>query len=206
MSIKSISLTVIFLVLSTHTYAVGIHLVPDGVSFTNFGSYSAGARGIYIGANDNFTLSRVGWSGSIVSGEYEITINQGMGETEPLGAELASFGQPLTAAGNTINYIDVDYTFLAGAEYHIDFHMASGELFSTLFQYAPWGNGSQQEDFGLFTLLDGTSSPDVGGAGNFWLTHFVLYVEPAVVPIPSSVWLFGSGLLGLVGVARRKKA
>jgi hypothetical protein len=28
---------------------------------------------------------------------------------------------------------------------------------------------------------------------------------PAVVPIPAAVWLFGSGLLGLVGVARRRK-
>lgn len=27
---------------------------------------------------------------------------------------------------------------------------------------------------------------------------------PAVIPIPPSVWLFGSGLLGLVGIARRK--
>jgi hypothetical protein len=29
---------------------------------------------------------------------------------------------------------------------------------------------------------------------------------PAPVPVPAAVWLFGSGLLGLVGVARRKKA
>ena len=28
----------------------------------------------------------------------------------------------------------------------------------------------------------------------------------ATVPVPAAVWLFGSGLLGLVGVARRKKA
>ena len=27
-----------------------------------------------------------------------------------------------------------------------------------------------------------------------------------IVPIPSALWLFGSGLLGLVGIARRKKA
>lgn len=28
----------------------------------------------------------------------------------------------------------------------------------------------------------------------------------AVVPVPAAVWLFGSGLIGLLGVARRKKA
>jgi len=30
--------------------------------------------------------------------------------------------------------------------------------------------------------------------------------EWTVVPLPASVWLFGSGLLGLIGIARRKKA
>ncbi|BCO31790.1 hypothetical protein TspCOW1_18930 [Thiohalobacter sp. COW1] len=29
---------------------------------------------------------------------------------------------------------------------------------------------------------------------------------PSAVPVPAAVWLFGSGLLGLVGVARRRKA
>jgi len=29
-------------------------------------------------------------------------------------------------------------------------------------------------------------------------------VSPAVVPVPAAVWLFGSGLLGLAGVARRR--
>jgi len=29
--------------------------------------------------------------------------------------------------------------------------------------------------------------------------------EPAPVPVPQAVWLFGSGLLGLIGVARRKR-
>ena len=30
-------------------------------------------------------------------------------------------------------------------------------------------------------------------------------LNTAVVPVPAAVWLFGSGLIGLVGVARRKK-
>ncbi len=27
-----------------------------------------------------------------------------------------------------------------------------------------------------------------------------------VVPIPAAIWLFGSGLIGLIGIARRKKS
>ena len=34
----------------------------------------------------------------------------------------------------------------------------------------------------------------------------VVEVPGAVVPIPAAAWLFLSGLLGLIGIARRKKA
>jgi hypothetical protein len=30
--------------------------------------------------------------------------------------------------------------------------------------------------------------------------------EVAAVSVPAAAWLFGSGLIGLIGVARRKKA
>lgn len=30
--------------------------------------------------------------------------------------------------------------------------------------------------------------------------------QPSVVPVPAAIWLFGSGLLGLLGVAKRKRA
>jgi len=35
--------------------------------------------------------------------------------------------------------------------------------------------------------------------------QWALRVEVSEVPVPAAVWLFGSGLLGLVGIARRKK-
>jgi hypothetical protein len=38
-----------------------------------------------------------------------------------------------------------------------------------------------------------------------WLVHSG-DVGTAVAPVPEAVWLFGSGLLGLIGVARRKKS
>jgi hypothetical protein len=43
--------------------------------------------------------------------------------------------------------------------------------------------------------------------GGTWSPPIDTYIpgEVAVVPIPAAVWLFGSGLLGLVGVARRRR-
>jgi len=32
------------------------------------------------------------------------------------------------------------------------------------------------------------------------------FLMPSNVPVPPAVWLFGSGLLGLIGIARRKKS
>lgn len=79
----------------------------------------------------------------------------------------------------------------------------------------------------LFNATDylntATSHPNCASLGGIWCANdqilvggisFVavdlavwLYKEPyPSVPIPSAVWLFGSGLLGLIGFARRKNA
>ncbi len=41
-----------------------------------------------------------------------------------------------------------------------------------------------------------------------WITDYVpnAMFGGLTVPVPSAVWLFGSGLIGLIGIARRKKA
>lgn len=40
---------------------------------------------------------------------------------------------------------------------------------------------------------------------NFNFDFVTMTVAPPEIPVPAAVWLFGSGLLGLIGVARRKK-
>jgi hypothetical protein len=51
--------------------------------------------------------------------------------------------------------------------------------------------------------------PCPGGAVNVWTYGISAdYTKPVIsaIPVPAAVWLFGSGLVGLVGFARRKKS
>jgi hypothetical protein len=53
-------------------------------------------------------------------------------------------------------------------------------------------------------MIDG---PFASSNANFDITTLTLTgLTITAIPVPAAVWLFGSGLLGLVGVARRKKA
>ena len=70
-------------------------------------------------------------------------------------------------------------------------------------QDGPFGNMSANFEILSLTMVN----PDIGGT----IDPFCSFdpsgnLCPAAVPVPAAVWLFGSGLLGLVGVARRKKS
>jgi len=53
-------------------------------------------------------------------------------------------------------------------------------------------------------------NPNLSGnaylGGQTYALNGLGFLMPAAVPIPPAVWLFGSGLLGLIGIARRKTA
>ena len=83
---------------------------------------------------------------------------------------------------------------------------ASGNYFLSIsadFNNAEDAFGNNQSDSSFFTTEDvlGTAFSNFNG-GSF--TSFDYQVS--TVPVPAAVWLFGSGLLGLMGVARRRKA
>ena len=68
-------------------------------------------------------------------------------------------------------------------------------------QDGPFSNMSANFEITSLTLVN----PDTGGViVPFCEFGAVLLCAP--VPVPAAVWLFGSGLLALVGVARRKKS
>jgi len=57
-------------------------------------------------------------------------------------------------------------------------------------------------DIEFFSIAIGVG----GGVTTAGLSFSVDSISVSAVPIPPAVWLFGSGMLGLVGMARRKKA
>ncbi len=91
-----------------------------------------------------------------------------------------------------------------------------GTVASTAAQYANLiANDNVAQNSWRAQWLFANFDPTVGGRYDFYLaasnsagtqlarTDISVLVAP--VPVPSAVWLFGPGLLGLVGVARRKK-
>jgi hypothetical protein len=67
---------------------------------------------------------------------------------------------------------------------------------------------------GIFTLavsyqgpLSLTIAVEVGATAAFQTGGFNTNISAvSAVPVPAAFWLFGSGLLGMIGIARKRKA
>jgi len=106
------------------------------------------------------------------------------------------------------------------------------QFFNTSLGQQPWNTGSTFTSgnqvnavanlTGSALALDGSavivSADVVGSAWGFFVgtpytevfsldfSNATVIDSPSAIPVPAAVWLFGSGLVGLAGVARRRKA
>jgi hypothetical protein len=70
------------------------------------------------------------------------------------------------------------------------------------------GDGVSDCSAGDTYVLDYSARVPFDDPSNFGGVQYALHLEGtigAAVPVPAAVWLFGSGLLGLVGIARRRR-
>lgn len=96
----------------------------------------------------------------------------------------------------------------------------SGELLTNVFSATPYSDTLQIQNgysalqgpapmaatSGSLGLDNTTPFPGIRGYFDIGSGNSMYVVSVATVPIPAAAWLFGSGLLGLLGVARRRKA
>jgi len=77
--------------------------------------------------------------------------------------------------------------------------------FSNIQSFNYWSSTEYGSTFAWYIIFNGGSQ----GAQNRSFNNFAWAVHAGnvgAVPVPAAVWLFGSGLLGLIGVAKHKKA
>lgn len=104
--------------------------------------------------------------------------------------------QVTDASGNYMFYFDADQ--LQVWSFRIEFELLTGYSFSP-------------QDQGVDDTVDSDANPFSGLSNLIYISgpgdvrdDIDAGMYRTVVPVPAAVWLFGSGLLGLIGIARRK--
>lgn len=110
-------------------------------------------------------------------------------------------------------YFDIDYGVEGGLNTLISLYDAGGNHIAYSDDYSvDTGSSSSLDSFlgttvhdGLYVIAVGQccgiNPPQVLSESSSYTLHIS---QTSLVPVPAAVWLFGSGLIGLVAVARRK--
>lgn len=138
-----------------------------------------------------------GWGGVAISTD------------DPAGSLLSEFG---VVAGGTYDFLfDMQQSGSGGGGIKLESWNEAGFLSTTGDNFfaggTAWASFSQSYTIDpgatrLKIVLLGIANNQVFGFDNVCIDD----CSVAPVPLPAAAWLFGSGILGLIGVARRKKA
>lgn len=82
------------------------------------------------------------------------------------------------------------------------FPNADPDVWST---YTFTANLGPDVDGGVDILLNAPCGAAAGCVSDYFIDNISVTADVAAVPVPAAAWLFGSSLLGLVGMAKRKK-
>lgn len=134
---------------------------------------------------------------AFAGGIFDAGIDNGGNYNKPTSA--SAFIKTLNPAAGyaTTNDIRVDMTNVSNTDwgqFSISIDLSNSALDGQIIQFGFNTVTTQYDNTGVY--YDNICFDNAGGCPG----------TPNPVPVPAAVWLFGSGLLGLVGVARRRKS
>lgn len=176
--------------------------------------------GDFAMAGQGGTINPAAFASMSVDGTYDGSAPAAMGtEAEYAPTSIATFA--FGGFGPVATYTQQTDSASNGPFPGVTGDLSGNNLTLDLRSWTAWWNGTDfnQGAAGVTATTDAGgnftaswTAPVVGGpfngqTGSWTITGTAGPVgSTPEVPIPAAVWLFGSGLLGLVGVARRKKA
>lgn len=115
----------------------------------------------------------------------------------------------LAVDGGFTNHGVIKFSLGTGVDFSNNEFSANGQKanLANIFTLFNWGPSGYRENVNSSLLGETLLVLDANGNSHNWLvTAEMIAAAPltAPVPVPAAAWLLGSGLLGLIGVARRK--
>lgn len=113
-------------------------------------------------------------------------------------------------------FYSLDITVSAGTLAYANFQGQTQDFWGDYVYYYNTTDGVSVHQTGLlmpsmypnYTVLNvnigGCVSACIGSSGGSF--QYSLVLTPTTVPVPAAAWLFGSGLVGMVGIARKRRA
>jgi len=170
--------------------------VPGTYSFDatlNGGAAEVGNLNVTVGANQIGMHMLFDWNGNA---NIDVFVVAQSGTTFGTGVTRKSGGKTPTSSSSFACDVSVTNCLWDGK----GFGSAGKPAANTVWMLATVdGNGD-----GIMGIPMPTGGPFAGFNAGF-NASMASTPKPSTVPVPAAVWLFGSGLLGLVGVASRKK-
>jgi len=173
---------------------------PDGYMTTD--NLSSASAFNVIGA----TNTGANYSGVFADGLWTISVDLSFVNGDFTDSWLRFRYQDSTANGWHISLEDTNFFDSTWQSYSVTFDTNWSDADAIVNGWVKEADGTLTPTPSFSGLWDDVYTSEVRILGGPRMVAGIDNYTASVVPVPAALWLFGSGLIGLIGIARRKKA